>query len=139
MDILYTLLVGGYVTLVGLFLGSFTTALVYRFEHHLPFAWDEKGRPVRSMCPPCGRTLRVRELIPVLSWVLQKGRCACGKAPIPWTYPATEIGVMTLILLLFSFYGLTWGFAVRAALVPFITARLILSVKRYTKSKQKRS
>lgn len=70
----------------GLIAGSFVGALVTRWPH---------GRSVargRSECDGCGRRLRARELVPVLSFVLQRGRCgACGAAIAP-DHLAAELG-----------------------------------------------
>ena len=62
--------------ILGLILGSFIATLVLR--------WPE-GRSVmrgRSACDGCGRTLRARELVPLLSTMLQRGRCRTCGAPI---------------------------------------------------------
>lgn len=66
--------------LLGLILGSFIATLVLR--------WPE-GRTVRgrSACDGCGRTLTPRELVPLLSAALQRGRCRrCGARidPLHW-------------------------------------------------------
>lgn len=84
--------------LVGLAIGSFLGVLVLR----LP-----QGRPVamaRSACPYCGRVLRPSEMIPVLSWLVQRRRCrGCG-TKLPIFYPAIElsaaaVAVMAVVLL----------------------------------------
>jgi leader peptidase (prepilin peptidase)/N-methyltransferase len=76
--------------LLGLVLGSFIATLVLR--------WPE-GRTVhgRSACDGCGRTLAARELVPLLSAALQRGRCRhCGAAidPLHWRieFAAAAIG-----------------------------------------------
>jgi leader peptidase (prepilin peptidase)/N-methyltransferase len=70
------------------FVGSFLGVLVRR----LP-----KGRPIaaaRSCCEACGHTLSPLELIPLVSFAAQRGRCrACG-APIAWTHPAIELAAL---------------------------------------------
>ncbi len=111
-----------FVSLLGLCLGSFATALTYRFKHHLPFAWNPDGRPVRSMCPPCGRTLTARELIPVFSWVFQQGRCACGKTKIPVFYPIVELSTMAAALVIFAVFGAGLVSVVLWAGLPFLVA-----------------
>ncbi|HEX2763023.1 MAG TPA: A24 family peptidase [Allosphingosinicella sp.] len=72
--------------LLGLAIGSFLATLLVR--------WPQ-GRSVvagRSRCDKCGRTLEVRDLIPVLSWSLAKGRCRhCGGA-IDRRHLAAEAG-----------------------------------------------
>lgn len=71
---------------LGAILGSFIAALAIR--------WPE-GRSVmrgRSACDTCGATLTPRELVPVLSYVVQRGRCRRCGAPIdPW-HPGVELG-----------------------------------------------
>lgn len=69
----------------GLIAGSFIGALVERWPRGESIA---RGR---SRCDACGATLTWRELIPVLSFVVQRGRCrTCGVA-IPRTHLAAEI------------------------------------------------
>jgi leader peptidase (prepilin peptidase)/N-methyltransferase len=70
---------------VGPVIGSFLGTLVLR----LP-----AGKPIvaaRSVCPQCGRRLTAFELIPLLSWGIQFGRCRGCREPIPAFYPAMEI------------------------------------------------
>ncbi len=103
-------------------MGSFTTALAYRLPRGLPFSHDPQGRPVRSICPPCGRTLRARELIPVLSWVWQRGRCACGKIEISLRYPMIEMAVLTLTLIVGYRHGVDLVDTPRFLVLPFVAA-----------------
>ena len=80
----------------GAVMGSFLNCAALRIVCGESFL---KGR---SHCPSCGHTLGALELIPVLSWLLQKGRCrACGQK-ISARYPLTEIifGLVTLACLL---------------------------------------
>jgi leader peptidase (prepilin peptidase)/N-methyltransferase len=73
--------------LYGLMVGSFQNAAIYP----LPREGLSLGNPKRSLCPGCGRQVRARENIPVLSWILLRGRCAgCGWR-IPWRYPFVEL------------------------------------------------
>ncbi len=48
------------------------------------------ARPA-SRCPHCGHRIRFYENIPVISWLLLRGRCSACKAPISWRYPLVEI------------------------------------------------
>jgi leader peptidase (prepilin peptidase)/N-methyltransferase len=73
--------------LFGLIVGSFLNAAIYR----LPREGMSIGHPKRSLCPSCGRQVRARENVPVVSWLLLRGRCAgCGWR-IPWRYPFVEL------------------------------------------------
>src|SRR5579872_2327268 len=80
--------------LVGLVVGSFLNVVVYRLPRG-----QSVVRPA-SRCPSCGTPLGSLENVPVLSWVLLRGRCRhCGE-PISARYPAIELltGVLFLAL-----------------------------------------
>lgn len=70
---------------LGLVFGSFIATLAIR--------WPE-GRAVskgRSACDACGKALTAQELVPVLSFVLQRGRCRGCEAPVSAWHPAIEL------------------------------------------------
>ncbi len=70
--------------LIGAVLGSFGTVLAYRIP---------RGESIvipRSHCPLCGTFLTARELVPIFSWLLYKGRCRTCAAPISCRYPLIE-------------------------------------------------
>lgn len=69
----------------GASVGSFVTLWVERFESELPII---NGR---SQCDSCRRTLRFWELIPVLSFFFQKGKCARCQAKLLPHYPIFEL------------------------------------------------
>lgn len=77
----------------GLVVGSFMTVAVYR----LP-----KGESVvrpRSRCPACGAEIGARDNIPVLSWLVLRGRCRrCGE-PISVEYPLLELATASVVVL----------------------------------------
>ncbi len=107
-------------TLAGALLGSFTTMLVWRLHHDQKrIFWG------RSKCPLCRKKLGPLQLIPLVSWVIQGGKCAFCKAKISKFYPLTEL-VFTALFFLFSykFCGTVDFFPVMAvlffALVLFI-------------------
>lgn len=65
-------------------MGSFLNVVIYRTIHG--------GSPFegRSKCPHCKRTIAFRHNIPLLSFLLLRGRCAYCKAEISWQYPFVE-------------------------------------------------
>jgi leader peptidase (prepilin peptidase) / N-methyltransferase len=85
---------------VGLIFGSFIDALVWRIHEQAKLQKKKKKAVIpkeltmlhgRSMCPNCKHTLSALDLIPVLSWVMLRGKCRyCGK-PISWQVPAIEL------------------------------------------------
>lgn len=97
--------------LIGLALGSFVNALVWRIHEQEVIA--EKKKPSkadterlrklsiatgRSMCLSCGHELRARDLIPVASWLLLRGKCRYCGARIPDT-PVAELSVPALLIM----------------------------------------
>lgn len=63
----------------------------------------------RSKCPNCWATLKGRNLIPLLSFLFQRGKCEHCKQPIPSLYPILEMGsaiIFVLSFLLFQNFGI---------------------------------
>lgn len=122
-DSVWRVIEGIIVVATGLAMGSFVTALIYRLPRRIPFSHDPAtGKPVRSICPPCGRVLTWRELIPVLSWAAQNGRCQCGKVKIPARYPLIELAVLALTLALWAVQGMDLFETPRYVALPFAAA-----------------
>lgn len=80
----------------GLFVGSFLNVCI----HRLPLEGETVSKPRRSRCPQCKTTLTWRENVPLVSWIVQLGRCRTCGWRIPWRYPLVEVlnaGVWTFI------------------------------------------
>jgi prepilin signal peptidase PulO-like enzyme (type II secretory pathway) len=71
-------------TILGLIIGSFLNVVILRMN-------TGKGLGGRSMCLSCNHTLHWYELIPVISFVIQKGRCRNCHSKISWQYPIVEL------------------------------------------------
>ena len=78
-------LIAGFVWLVGLSVGSFLNVVIYRLPLGLSIS-----DPLWSFCPSCRHTLRWFDNIPVLSWLLLRGRCRYCRTPISPRYPLVE-------------------------------------------------
>jgi leader peptidase (prepilin peptidase)/N-methyltransferase len=76
--------------LFGSLLGSFLNVVVFRLPRG-----ESLSRP-RSRCPGCETPIRPWDNVPVLSWLLLRGRCRDCAMRIPWRYPAVEAGTATL-------------------------------------------
>jgi leader peptidase (prepilin peptidase)/N-methyltransferase len=74
----------------GLIFGSFATVVAHRMPRHESFVTG------RSRCPSCGATIAAYDNIPVVSWLLLRGRCRHCDARIPARYPLTELGMAAL-------------------------------------------
>ncbi len=75
-------------TLFGLIMGAYYGTIEYRIRKNLPLITSD------CFCPSCGRTLPLRHQIPLLSFLLLKGRCRFCRAGIPLRYPMIEGGFM---------------------------------------------
>lgn len=119
---------GAVAAIFGLVIGSFVTALVYRLPRGLPFIVNADYSPVRSMCPPCGRHLTPRELVPVFSWVYQRGRCSCGKTSVSYIYPVIEVVCAVYIVVLDIVHPFGWTTWVFFAMSPFALAAFFMAI-----------
>ncbi|MBU3671706.1 MAG: prepilin peptidase [Sinobacteraceae bacterium] len=125
------------VGLVGLLVGSFLNVVIHRVPRMLERAWRTEcaaleGREAptdqrynlavpRSHCPHCNAPVRVQHLVPLLSWLWLKGRCADCGAAISTRYPIIEALTATL------FAVCAWRFGVDISLLAalVLTAFLI--------------
>jgi len=78
--------------LLGLLVGSFLNVVVHRVPRAVSLS-----RPA-SRCPACGHSIRYRHNLPVISWLLLRGRCADCAAPISVRYPAVELATAALFV-----------------------------------------
>ena len=82
-------------------LGSFLNVVASR----LPL-----GRSVskpRSACMHCGTEIRPRDNVPLLSYVLLRGRCRHCRTPIGWRYPAVELATAVLVAACVADFGVS--------------------------------
>jgi len=84
--------------LLGLLIGSFLNVVIYRVPR------GESIVSPGSHCPFCSHALRAWELIPVVSFLIQKGQCRNCKGRISWRYPVVELltGLLFFITALLS-------------------------------------
>ena len=89
-DLTYLFELLGFV--LGLLFGSFLNVCISRLPAH-----ESIVKP-RSHCMACGHPIRWFDNLPVLSWIVLRGRCRDCKARISWRYPAIELAVGLWIL-----------------------------------------
>jgi leader peptidase (prepilin peptidase)/N-methyltransferase len=98
--------------LLGLLVGSFLNVVIHRVPIMLEREWASQAaemrgetppeQPVynlvlpRSACPACGHRITALENIPVLSWLVLRGRCSACASPIPMRYPLVELATAVL-------------------------------------------
>ncbi len=129
---------------LGLCIGSFLNVVIHRLPQMMERSWKHEGaemlgvslpaelasapplslmRP-RSRCPSCGHVIRWHENVPVLSWLLLRGRCSACHTPIGLRYPLVEL--VTGLL----FAAIAWRFGphpVTLAWCAFVAVLVALS------------
>lgn len=118
---------------LGLCLGSFVNMLVYRtaVKYKLknpPSPRLRKGEK-RSFCDFCGRQLKWYENIPMISWLIQKGKSRCCQKKLPLLYPIVELitGVL-LVLIVFRFNLLSGNLPVLIELIRFFLVIVLVTL-----------
>ncbi len=95
-----------YIFLLGLAIGSFLNVCIYRIPR------KESIIHPRSRCPSCHHLIPWYYNIPVLSWMILRGRCAYCKAPISLRYPVVETWTGVTFYLAYEKWGLSLAFFV---------------------------
>ena len=111
------------VILIGLALGSFLNVCIYRIPLRKSIFFPN------SFCPECGAKIRCFDNIPLLSYIILKGRCRNCKAKISWQYPLVEFITSALLALAYLGFGLSWEFAARSTLILFVIPTFFIDLK----------
>ena len=111
--------------LFGLATGSFLNTVIYRLDT------GESLIKIRSHCPYCKKTLSWTELIPIVSFVLQGGKCRKCHKKISWQYPLVELATGILFLLVYNFSAqggsaAGWQFLISTIFWLFVVSCLII-------------
>ena len=134
------------VFVLGLVVGSFLNVVIYRLPIMLEREWRSQAAELlplesaaapaeiaatsnerfnlstpRSACPTCKAPIKAWQNIPVLSWLMLRGRCASCKARISWRYPMVELTTG----LLSAWVAWHFGFGAPAACALLITWALV--------------
>ncbi len=103
-----TIALVAFCAVVGLLVGSFVNVVIWRVPRG-----ESVVRPP-SHCPGCNRPIRPRDNLPVLSWLLLRGRCRDCETAISARYPAVEVATAAVLGVM------AWRFGLDAALPAFI-------------------
>lgn len=95
--------------LLGLALGSFTNALVWRIHEQSKRGKKRSNNKLsiltgRSMCTHCSHQLSAVDLIPVISWTALRGKCRYCRQAISWQYPLVELATVALFLISYIYW-----------------------------------
>lgn len=124
---------------LGLLVGSFLNVVILRLPRRLEWHWKRDSREIlelpeiydppppgivveRSHCPHCKHTLSWFENIPLISWLVLRGRCRHCKAPISAQYPLVELVTGLLAVAAVWRFGFGWQGFGAALLSCFLVA-----------------
>jgi leader peptidase (prepilin peptidase) / N-methyltransferase len=86
---------------LGAAIGSFLNVVVYRVPAGLSILWPP------SRCPKCLHGLGAGENIPILGWLLLRGKCRHCKTPIAARYPIVELATAIIFVIVYNRFGLS--------------------------------
>ena len=89
------------VAALGLITGSFLNAVIHRLPRGISLL-----NPRRSFCPECEQTIPWHENLPVVGWVVLRGRCSGCSVPISLRYPLVELLTAALYMMAWWRFGL---------------------------------
>ncbi len=110
----------------GLLIGSFLNVVILRLPARLEWIWKRDSRDLlglaadesikapgglvweRSHCPRCNRQLSAWENIPLISFVVLRGKCRSCQATISWQYPLVELVTGLMMVACVWRFGISW-------------------------------
>ncbi len=134
----------GVALLFGLLVGSFLNVVIHRLPVMLERGWkrealaaDGKELPVeepydlvrpRSACPACKAPITAMQNIPVVSWLVLRGKCANCGTRISARYPLVELLTAVLSAIVAWQFGFSWSAAAALVLTWFLIALAFIDI-----------
>lgn len=136
----------GVTVIFSLAVGSFLNVVIHRLPRMIEEDWRRECSetaaggeaallPPRfnlatpgSRCPHCGHAIRALENIPILSYLVLRGRCSACSAPIGLRYPLVEAGTALLSVLVVWHFGLGWETAAALLLTWGLIALAVIDL-----------
>jgi leader peptidase (prepilin peptidase)/N-methyltransferase len=108
---------------IGLALGSFLNVCIYRIPNKKSLLFPG------SLCPKCGTKISFYDNVPILSYIVLKGKCRACQAKISLQYPLVEFVTAALLVMAFLHFGLTWDFAAKGILILLMILTFFIDLK----------
>lgn len=121
MEALITL----WIAAIGLSIGSFLNVVIARLPN------DESVVRPRSKCPKCGHQLPWYENIPVVSWLVLRGKCSGCKTPISPRYILVELLTGTLFVAATARFGFDWPLVSALTFFTFLIPLIFIDAEHW--------
>ena len=137
----------GLALVLGLLVGSFLNVVIHRLPIMLTQEWDRQaqlqlGLPEKaetgqrygllfppSQCPKCAHPIKPWRNIPILSFLLLRGRCPHCENPISWRYPLVEALTGVAFALVAWHFGFGWAALGAMILTAFLVAMIFIDAQ----------
>jgi leader peptidase (prepilin peptidase)/N-methyltransferase len=122
------------VAVFGLLIGSFISMLSWRLPRLMELAPEEQFKQVsvsRSACPNCKKNLTWKQLFPLFSWILSKGRCQNCNIKISARYPLIEFTTLILTLSIYFAFGLSTTAAIALLFTYFLITISVIDIEHH--------
>ncbi len=122
-----------FIFLFGLAIGSFLNVCIYRISYRIlhPDSDVSVNSPRRSFCPTCNETISAYDNIPILSYLLLRGKCRHCNAPISVLYPLVELATAGLFLVMYYRFGFTLEFLLALVFVAVLVPIFVIDAQHY--------
>ena len=112
-----------FIFIYGLVFGSFYNVVALR-------GLSKENLLKPSHCPNCNTRLKTINLIPVASYIIQKGKCHNCKTKIDWIYPVFELITGISFALIYQMYGLSIEFFIQVILISALIISSLTDLKK---------
>ena len=102
---MFNFLIYLFIFVFGTICGSFLNCVIYRLALPSFSLKNLGGLKGRSYCPHCKHILNWRDLIPIFSFLILKGKCRYCSQKISWQYPLVELatGILFVLVIHYTF------------------------------------
>ena len=107
----------------GSIMGSFLNVLAVRLSNNESILWPS------SHCHNCQHKLKWYELIPIISYIIQKGKSKCCKTRIPISYLVVELVTAVLYMVSYHSFGLTLEFVVSLVFISCLIVVIVSDIE----------
>ncbi|MDH5693987.1 MAG: A24 family peptidase, partial [Gammaproteobacteria bacterium] len=128
----------------GLLIGSFLNVVIHRLPIILERKWQQEENSFESSheskhayniatppshCPQCKKPIRAWQNIPILSYLLLKGRCSHCQSPISAAYPLVELSAAVLSVVTAYRFGPSWEFIFASTITYALLCLTLIDIK----------